>query len=102
MLEVLPDWVLEACENPDDVTEATSFLLAYCSDKGYTEVVTPVLATPTGAWTVTETVAGTTVTHTVYVSAGASVNPLPMSYWDKRSPAIILPVAVTWVLLASL
>jgi hypothetical protein len=93
-LEELPGFVLEACQNYDDVAEATSFLLAYCSDRGYTEVETPVPATPTGAWTVTETVAVATVTQTIFVSACTK---------DKQSPgAIVWPMAMSWVLLASL
>jgi hypothetical protein len=71
-LKKVSDSVLSACSNYDDQRDATSFLIAYCSDKGYTSIGSAVIASSTGAFTVTETVTVSVVTQTVFVSAVSS------------------------------
>lgn len=71
-LKKVSDSVLSACSNYDNQRDATSFLIAYCSDKGYTSIGSAVIASSTGAFTVTETVTVSVVTQTVLVSAVSS------------------------------
>ncbi|CAG9988721.1 unnamed protein product [Clonostachys byssicola] len=67
-LKKVSESVLSACSNYDDQRDATSFLIAYCSDKGYTSIGSAVIASSTGAFTVTETVTVSVVTQTVVTS----------------------------------
>ncbi|CAH0019810.1 unnamed protein product [Clonostachys rhizophaga] len=46
-LKKVSDSVLSACSNYDDQRDATSFLIAYCSDKGYTSIGSAVIASST-------------------------------------------------------
>ena len=67
--------VLSICSNYDDQATATNFLLAYCSDKGYTAVGSSVPAETTGASSLTATATVTkavVATKTVILSAAAS------------------------------
>lgn len=86
---------LKMCSNYDDASTAVSILTAYCSDKGYTETVTPVVGLTTGAST------ATTVTAVATVTAFATVTALetqirfvstaaPMSTSDIRKALEIL------------
>lgn len=66
---------MKYCSNLDDETSAVSILTQYCADKGYTSIVEPtILATPTGAFTVTVTEDSyTAVAITCYVSTASMV-----------------------------
>uniref|UniRef100_A0A0B7KEP4 Extracellular membrane protein CFEM domain-containing protein n=1 Tax=Bionectria ochroleuca TaxID=29856 RepID=A0A0B7KEP4_BIOOC len=51
-LKKVSDSVLSACSNYDDQRDATSFLIAYCSDKGYTSIGSAVIASSTDGFRV--------------------------------------------------
>lgn len=92
-LKKVSDSVLSACSNYDDQRDATSFLIAYCSDKGYTSIGSAVIASSTGAFTVTETVTVSVVTQTVFVSvvsSGSSSRPRICSWVIVWFQAVIV------------
>ena len=56
-VQIIQQKTMEDCENIDDKNIAKTILLNWCSSKGYTSVVTPiVLPSLTGGYTVTATV----------------------------------------------
>jgi len=91
--------VVSKCSNLDDATIAVSVLTAYCSGRGYTEVLLPTTLQSSGASTVTVTAATVTVTRLVSVSPP----PLgPSSVTAGAAAALALAVAggpFAWMLL---
>ncbi|KAJ9151621.1 hypothetical protein NKR19_g4741 [Coniochaeta hoffmannii] len=89
----LSQGVMSYCSNIDDASTAVSVLTAYCSAKGYTQVVAPTTLQPTGAFTVTVTeTTAATVTVTQRVSAGSP--PLAPPRFAAASAALVWLMAM--------
>jgi len=98
-IQKLGDNVLKRCSNLDDTSTAVSVLTAYCSSKGYTEVVQPTILQPTtGAYTVTVTAAAVTVIQTRVVNTAAGI---ALRSSDSVPPHLIATLAAVLAALAS-
>lgn len=84
----------KACSDLDDASMAVSLYTAYCSTKGYTQIVKPTILQTTGAFTVTvtATTGAATVTATVHTSeAGLTVVTPPLA---TAATAMMVTMAV--------
>ena len=92
-VQVIQEKTMEDCQNIDDKNLAKNILLNFCASKGYTSVVTPVVASATGGYTVTATV---TQISTLAASAGSSstsdANQLPSPRAGTLFGTVILAV----------
>lgn len=84
----LSEQALARCSNYDDQSTAVSIYTAYCSAKGYTEVVAPVIATTGASETVTATATVTVIT--VVASGSAASARSDPSTFHRSTYALIL------------
>jgi len=81
-LEIVSSIALEYCSDYQDVTTAASVLTAYCASAGYTSIIAPTNAAPTGPSTVT-------VTAYVTVHASNSIRSASPSTVDLRVTIVL-------------